>query len=104
MAFLRIFFSENDKLYRFFPQNCDTAKHQCWKPPDCHPPQLYNKECLFLASMETNSKEQQMLSLLGTMGLIVVWLITWLMTFDGSKATDTTKALKSEMNDILKDL
>ena len=45
-----------------------------------------------------------MLSLLGTVGLIFVWLITWLMTFDGSKATDTTKALKSEMNDILKDL
>ncbi len=44
-----------------------------------------------------------MLSLLGTVGLIVVWLITWLMTFDGSKATDTTKALKSEMNDALKD-
>ena len=54
--------------------------------------------------MEIKLKGETMLSLLGTMGLILVWLITWLMTFDGSKATDTTKALKSEMNDILKDL
>ena len=54
--------------------------------------------------MEINLKGELMLSLLGTAGLICVWLITWLMTFYGTKATNTTKALKSEMDDILKDL
>jgi hypothetical protein len=45
-----------------------------------------------------------MLSLIGTAGLVIVWLITWLMTFDGSKATTATKALKEEMKDILDEI
>ncbi len=44
-----------------------------------------------------------MLTLLGTTGLILVWIITWIMTFDGTKATNATKALKDEMDDILRD-
>jgi hypothetical protein len=45
-----------------------------------------------------------MLSLIGSVGLVIVWLITWVMTFDGSKATSATKALKEEMKDILDEI
>jgi hypothetical protein len=41
-----------------------------------------------------------MLSLIGTAGLVSVWIITWAMTFDSPKATSATKALKEEMRDI----
>ena len=44
-----------------------------------------------------------MLALLGSIGLIAVWILTWIMTFDGSKASKATKSLKSEMDEIFKE-
>jgi hypothetical protein len=48
-------------------------------------------------------KEFKMLSLLGSLGLIAVWLLTWVMTFDGTKASKTTSAFKKEIKDLLDD-